>query len=81
MKKFLLAVPFFLSLLSYATAQDSADSPDIWPEDVCGLIKGAIGDYLYASDSLRKNGDEEGAQKLVGVSADYATIYDAVCKN
>ena len=40
-----------------------------------------VSGYLFASDSVRKNGDEEGAQKLVSVSADYATIYDVVCKD
>lgn len=62
-------------------AQDNEENIDIWPEDVCGLIMQGVGGYLSASDSARKNGDEEGAQKLVRVAADYATIYDAVCKD
>ena len=79
MKKLVLA----LSLLPSFTllAQDSEKKFDKWPKDICSLIMQGVGGYLSASDSTRKMGDEEGAQKLVQVAADYATIYDVVCKD
>ena len=79
MKKLVLIVTILPSFV--LLAQDNEENIDIWPEDVCGLIMQGVSGYLFASDSVRKNGDEEGAQKLVRVAADYATIYDVVCKD
>ncbi len=72
----LILLPSFTLL-----AQDSEKKFDKWPDDVCSLIMQGVGGYLTVSDSTRKAGDEEGAQKLVQVAANYATIYDVVCKD
>jgi hypothetical protein len=79
MKKLVLIMTLLPSFV--LLAQDNEENIDIWLGDVCGLIMQGVGGYLSASDSTRKNGDEEGAQQLVRVAADYATIYDAVCKD
>ena len=79
MKKLVLIVTILPSFV--LLAQDNEENIDIWPEDVCGRIMQGVSGYLSVSDSARKNGDEEGAQKLVRVAADYATIYDVVCKD
>ena len=79
MKTLVLALILLPSLT--LLAQDSEKKFDKWPDDVCSLIMQGVGGYLSASDSTRKTGDEEGAQKLVRVAADYATIYDVVCKD
>ena len=79
MKKLVLIVTLLPSFV--LLAQDNEENIDIWPEDVCSLIMQAMTGYLSASDSVRENEDEEGAQKLVSVAADYATIYDVVCKD
>jgi len=72
----LILLPSFTLL-----AQDNKKKFDKWPDDVCSLIMQGVGGYLTVSDSTRKEGDEEGAQKLVQVAANYATIYDVVCKD
>jgi len=72
----LILLPSFTLL-----AQDSEKKFDKWPDDVCSLIMQGVGGYLTVSDSTRKAGDEESAQKLVQVAANYATIYDVVCKD
>jgi len=79
MKKLVLV----LTLLPSFTllAQDSEKKFERWPEDVCSLIMQGVVEYLTASDSTRKAGNEEDAQELVQVAADYATIYDVVCKD
>lgn len=79
MKKLILTLSLLLSFT--LLAQDSEKKFDKWPENTCSLIMQGVGGYLSASDSTRKTGDEEGAQKLVRVAADYATIYDVVCKD
>ena len=79
MKTLVLALILLPSLA--LLAQNSEKKFDKWPDDVCSLIKQRVGGYLTASDSTRKAGDEEGAQKLVQVAANYATIYDVVCKD
>jgi len=79
MKTLVLALILLPSLT--LLAQDSEKKFDKWPDDVCSLIMQGVGGYLTVSDSTRKEGDEEGAQKLVQVAANYATIYDVVCKD
>ena len=79
MKTLVLALILLPSLT--LLAQNSEKKFDKWPDDVCSLIMQGVGGYLTASDSTRKAGDEEGAQKLVQVAANYATIYDVVCKD
>ena len=79
MKTLVLALILLPSLT--LLAQDSEKKFDKWPDDVCSLIMQGVGGYLTVSDSTRKEGDEEGAQKLVRVAANYATIYDVVCKD
>jgi len=79
MKTLVLALILLPSLA--LLAQNSEKKFDKWPDDVCSLIMQGLGGYLTASDSTRKAGDEEGAQKLVQVAANYATIYDVVCKD
>ncbi len=79
MKTLVLALILLPSLT--LLAQDSEKKFDTWPDDVCSLIMQGVGGYLTVSDSTRKEGDEEGAQKLVQVAANYATIYDVVCKD
>ena len=81
MKKLVLVLIILPSLFCTLLAQDSEKKFDKWPDDVCSLIMQGVGGYLTVSDSTRKAGDEESAQKLVQVAANYATIYDVVCKD
>ncbi|MEE3197367.1 MAG: hypothetical protein VX225_02840 [Pseudomonadota bacterium] len=67
MKTLVLALILLPSLT--LLAQDSEKKFDKWPDDVCSLIMQGVGGYLTVSDSTRKEGDEEGAQKLVQVAA------------
>ena len=65
-------------LISY-TAYASKDIK-VYPKESCQEIYKAIGTFLVLADGEWKEGNGEKAMFYSTASANYATIYQAVCK-
>lgn len=51
-----------------------------YPKKTCQEIYTAIGTFLKIADNLWKSKDEEKAAYYAQVAANYATIYETVCR-
>ena len=51
-----------------------------YPKKNCQEIYGAIGTFLKIADNLWKSKEEEKAAYYAQVAANYATIYETVCR-
>ena len=64
-----------LSLTNGAFAKDGKYS-----KDVCKEIYSAVGILLAAADEAWKKKNQEDGARYAGTAANYATIYQVVCK-
>ena len=53
---------------------------ETYPQESCQEIYGAIGTFLYLADIEWKQKNEEKAMFYSTASANYATIYETVCR-
>ena len=53
---------------------------ETYPQESCQEIYGAIGTFLYLADIEWKQENEEKAMFYSTASANYATIYETVCR-
>jgi hypothetical protein len=70
---------FAIGLLMTNTAYAYTDIKT-YPKESCQEIYEAIGTFLYLADREWKQGNEEKAMFYSTASANYATVYQTVCK-
>ena len=78
--KFIKSLTIVISLLIYnPTIASEKDTP--YPEESCTTIYEAIGLFLILADEQWHQKNEEKAMFYSTVSANYATIYETICRS
>ena len=72
----------FLSICLFITSTTSLASKEVetYPKETCQEIYKAIGTFLALADTEWKQGNSEKAILYSTASANYATIYETVCR-
>ena len=71
----LLLIGLFATHLSFAQT-----STEPYSQEVCQEIYGAIGSFLVLADGQWKQKNDKKAMMYLTASANYATIYETVCR-
>ena len=75
--KFITSLAICLLMTNTALASKEIET---YPQESCQEIYGAIGTLLYLADIEWKQKNEEKALLYSTASANYATIYETVCR-
>ena len=75
--KFIASLAICLLMTNTALASKEIET---YPQESCQEIYGAIGTLLYLADIEWKQKNEEKALLYSTASANYATIYETVCR-
>ena len=75
--KFFTSLAICLVITNTALASKEIET---YPQESCQEIYGAIGTFLYLADIEWKQENEEKAMLYSTASANYATIYETVCR-
>ena len=75
--KFITSLAICLLMTNTALASKEIEP---YPQESCQEIYGAIGTFLYLADIEWKQKNEEKALLYSTASANYATIYETVCR-
>ena len=75
--KFITSLAICLLMTNTALASKEIET---YPQESCQEIYGAIGTFLYLADIEWKQKNEEKAMFYLTASANYATIYETVCR-
>ena len=75
--KFIASLAICLLMTNTALASKEIET---YPQESCQEIYGAIGTFLYLADIEWKQKNEEKALLYSTASANYATIYETVCR-
>ena len=67
-------------LVASLTSTNVAFAEKKYPKKACQEIYAAIGTFLKIADNLWKSKDDEKAAYYAQVAANYATIYETVCR-
>ena len=78
MKKILFFMLVFMFCISINPIFSKEEK---YPEHVCKEIYGAIGTFLALADKEWKQKNEEKALFYSQAAANYATVYETVCRN
>ena len=79
MKK--LLIPLFLVLVFFNNTSLSSKEIETHSKETCQEIYGAIGFFLFLADKEWKEKNEEKALFYSTASANYATIYETICRD
>ena len=79
MKKIIISLFSILILITNKSFADKEIQP--YSEETCQEIYNAIGTFLVLADINWKEKNEEKALFYSSASANYATIYETVCKD
>ena len=75
--KFITSLAFGLFITSTSLASNEIET---YPQETCQEIYKAIGTFLTLADAEWKQGNLEKAMFYSTASANYATIYETVCR-
>ena len=79
MKK--LLIPLFSTLIFFINTSFASKDIETYSEKTCEDIYGAIGTFIILADIEWKEKNEEKALFYSTASANYATIYETVCRD